>query len=684
MPPVERAAQVPRKLASSGGRVLALPIVNTPERFPLRLIGAPPFDRREDGRLISRIATLFPAARTLVTTPGVHATQRVAFADQLNAERAAAGQPPLTPEETQSYWAESVDLLVDENLILIRPSPDEMDLAFAADEILQECFSKRQIRFLNVDHEGVRQAIKARGECWRIAPLPRTPAEMATMIREAISAIALEPIYYHSRFSGSRFLTLEQFLRLEKLPDAKLAAQLTEIREYSARRNRWRNPEIAFFLTADRFGASQFQNMDFLSMSSAALRESYAKLKQAFREAVPPDLWRDDLENTDWRNRMFAALMGRADETIVPELLWGLSPEFFMQIEWLPGGRIEDGELLFDPVFEEADRRPDDTELRTLCDEKAKGFIFNFIREFGDIEYVNIGRVIGSLSRREPSQGRRDVYLAEIKQAGTPQPHVRILRMQKWGIREHLEEGKDLLQAIMEAEDYTDYILDRRMGCRQLGMNLPRRVVTRKLSERYFGSRREYEGQRLWSTYFEREYIPGMATDKLPRARFRSRDYALRFAALLGQAAAPNLIVGRLNLQQHTLFDDGDEVLLEDAAGLPAEIVVSDHTGTFMEYQRPLELLAPDYAEPINKRLAHVDAPVEMAETYLEAFRRRFEHIQADYRKRRRAFDTLFKHRRRDPAGSFAYRWEKVLERLDASDAGRLAEVIRRNLVLPA
>ena len=216
---------------------------------------------------------------------------------------------------------------------------------------------------------------------------------------------------------------------------------------------------------------------------------------------------------------MFAALLAQRDETISEETFLGLSSEFYMQIEWLPGGRIEEGELVLDPIFDEFERNPNSPELRILCDDKARGFIFNFVREFGDLEYVNIGRIIGSLSQRPSAAGRRDVYVAEIKQEGTPQPFVRILRMQKWGIREHLEENKDLLRAIMEAEEYTDYILDRRLGCRQLGMNLPPRIVTRKISERYRGARHEYEGQMIWSTYFERDYIVGIATDKIPRLR---------------------------------------------------------------------------------------------------------------------------------------------------------------------
>ena len=72
----------------------------------------------------------------------------------------------------------------------------------------------------------------------------------------------------------------------------------------------------------------------------------------------------------------------------------------------------------------------------------------------------------------------------------------------------------------------------------------------------------------------------------------------------------------------------------------------------------------------------------EFAENYLEAFEQRFEHIQQVYRERRRAFDSLFKHRPWDPGGSMAYRWFHVLKRLDAADPRQLAVVIRQHLKL--
>jgi hypothetical protein len=72
----------------------------------------------------------------------------------------------------------------------------------------------------------------------------------------------------------------------------------------------------------------------------------------------------------------------------------------------------------------------------------------------------------------------------------------------------------------------------------------------------------------------------------------------------------------------------------------------------------------------------------QFAEAYLAAFRAQFVHIQDDYRKRRRAFDTLFKHCKYDSGGSFAYRWECVLRRLDNTGADALIEQIRRHVTV--
>lgn len=643
----------------------------------VRILGEHPWAKGPDGRLRSRIGTVFPAQRTLVTLPGIHATQRMAFIEQLSRDRVQQGLPPLSRYEESELWDNSVDLILEPETIQIRPDPANMALAFQADEVLQEIISKHRIQFLYVLNQQVRDAIKKRGESWRINPLPKSGTEMRRMIAASRIGIGGRELYYYSKAAGTRFLTYHEFELLGALDDVELQRYLSEIAQYAARVNPHGSPEIAFFMTGKRFTKSAWAAYDFGTLPAAAVRPAYEQLRQAFCEALLPEFRHDDLDNIEWRNRMCASLIGQEEDVVPEETLLGLSSEFFMQIEWLPGGRIEEGELIFDCVFDEGRDQP---EVQRLCDEKARKFIFNLVREYGDLEYVNVGCVIGSLSHRPKSQGRRDVYIAQIKQRDSEKEIIRILRMQKWGIREHLDRGKSLLDSIIESEEYTEYILDRRLGCRQLGMNLPSRVTARKISERYQGSQTACHGIMIWSPYFERDYIHGIATDKMPHHRFTNERFVFEFARLLGAAAAPNMIVGRCDLAMNVLFDDGDEVIVEDATGMPCDLVVSDQTGTFVDYNRPLQCVAPIYAGPVNRRLEFVPDPEAFARIYLTAFLKRFFNIQREYRKRRRAFDTLFKHRRWDEGGSLAFRWEKVLERLDRTDPRELQELICQKL----
>lgn len=649
----------------------------------LEILGSPPFELDVKGQLRSRIATIFPKHGVLITVPGIHAWQRAEFLQELNRRRSAQKLPPLTIEEEIAECASSVDLFIEPGHILIRPDPNHMDLAFEADLQLQELLSKRQIRFLFAWDDKVRKAIKQRGECWRISSLPRTHDELKQLIREAKVAIGGGPIYYYNHATGTRHLTYHEFSGLEVLGTAALIAHLQEIAVHSRQQNRLGNPEVDFFGVESGFGASDFASTDFASLSPAQVRSKYHELRERFHAAVDPGCRVDNPNDELWRQRMGKALLGDSAGTVTEEILRGLSPEFFLQIEWLPGGHIEEGEFIFDSIFDEAAQNPGDRVLNSLCDELARGFIFNFIREYGNLEYVNVGRVGASLSIERPQKdGRRGVYLAELKLQDTRERLVRFIRVQKWGIRERLIEGKSLLQSIIESEEYTEYILDRRLGCRQLGMRLPARVTMHRTSERYAGQIPEFANKSIWVTYFERDYLPGIATDKLPSYKYANETYSLTLARLLGKAAASNLIVGRARLGSlDVVFDDGDEVIVEDANGLPSELIVADHSGAFVDYLNPLVKAAREYARPVNIRVDRLPNPSMFAEAYLDAFYNWFVHVQGDYRKRRRAFDTLFKDRDRSPEGGFAYRWECVLRRLDSTEPTALVEAIRAHLV---
>jgi len=650
----------------------------------IRIIGEHPLARDGQGQFLCRIATVFPRAHTIVTLPGIHATQRMAFVDAVNAERAAAGLPPLREAEQLAEWENSVDLVLEDGLIHIRPDPRNMAAAFEADELLQELVPKECVRFLNATDERVREAIKRRGECWRISPVPRSPDDMKRMIQHSRIGIGGQEIYYYNRSRGTRLLTYQEFCRLGALDDEALRAHLLEIRRYSGRGNRLGSPEIAFFTADPSFSAESFARFQFDGMDGPALRRAFEELRAAFREAVKPEYRADDIENPQWRAKMYEALADHTDTTVSEENLLGLSPEFFMQIDWLPGARIQDGEVIFDSVLDDPGRPCVHAHAARPCDEKVRAFIFNFIREYGDLEYINVGRVVGSLSLRPQRQrtieGRRDVYIAEMQQKGSDRPIVRMIRMQKWGIRERLDERKPLLRAMIESEEYTEYVLDRRLACRQLGMNLPVRITSRKVPETYDGVQSELAGTTIWSPYFERDYIQGMATDKVPDARMEDPVFAVALARLLGAAAAPNLIVGRADEDGQVVFDDGDEVLLAGESEAPQRLVVTDHTGSFADYRTDLRQLVVQYARPVRRRVGKVREIRLFAEVYIRAFEQRFAAIQQEYRRRRRAFDTLFRDRRRDEAGSFAYRWECVLARLDRVDAEELGSILRSQL----
>ena len=648
----------------------------------LELIGPHPFERDEQGRQKARIGTLFLDYKALYTLPpGVHAWQRSAFIESLN--HRPSGSRPLSLEEEERICRNSVDVIFDADQVQIRPNPERMDLAFAADELLQELVSKRRIIFLSVSDRRVREAIKRRGECWRLSAIPTTKEEKARLILSSKVAIAKLPIYFYNRLTGTRWLTCQEFAGLGALEDAALAAQLQEIADYSIRRNQMGRPEVDFFAADLRHcGPALFAGVAFAQLAAGELRAKYEALKQHFVSAVHEAFRRDDPANEAWCHRMIATLFLDGNEAQTDQILSGLSPEFYLRVEWLPGGRFEEGEFLLDPLMEEAASHPEDQALQKLLDPRAKGIIFNLIREYGDIEFINVGRVPESLSRERPQkEGRRGVYLAELRSRSERQPIRRFMRLLKWGVWEHLDEGKELLQSIEESDDYIDYWLDRRLGCGQLGMNLLSRVVLRRLSETYTGRAGRFRGQLIRTTYFERDYVEGLASDKVPVEKLVRPDYALRLASLLGKAAAPSMIVGRALYEGASpVFDDGDEVIREGEDGLPAEILVSDHSGAFGEYQRPLDTFAEYYARPVNARAKLLSNGTKFAGAYLDGFREQFVHVQEDYRKRRRAFDTLFKHCKYDPGGSFAYRWERVLRRLDQTDADALVQAIRNHI----
>lgn len=612
----------------------------------------------------------------LVTIKGVHAMQRIAWLEALSSE---AGRE-LTPEEEEAEVAESVDLVFSEKYVLIRPNPERMDLAFKADEELQKLVSKRHIRFLNTHSALVRRALCERGENWRMARHPINQDDMVNLISGSKVSIAGLQAYYYNRTTGTRYMTAGAFGEFEALEAAAFRGQMAEVVSCLGKRNRQGYPEVDVFPRSTPIEIKRgLQALDVGKLSDAELRAEYGHILQKWRMSIPADLRDESVTNFEWRNEMCHTLTRGPNDTSAEEqeLIAGISPEFYRQIEWLPGLRIVDGEVVFDSIYEEA-ARTQDPELLSKCDNRVKSFLFNTTRLFGRVKYINIGRISHSLALRSTSVRRGgNVYIMQYAEEGDAEPKVVMIRLQKWGVAEHLDEGKDLLQAIIEADEYSDYVLDRRLMCRQLGMNLPRQLGIERFTEKYRGNN-QYNGVSLRTAYFVREYERGTASDKIPASKYRNPAWAQKFASLMGAAAAVDLAVGRRSSETgELLFDHNYEVVVQGPDGLPSEIKITDHAGSFVEYTNPLESSVTLYATfAVSRRNLLSSHYTAFAKAYVDGFRRALAEMQSAYRARRTAFNDLFIDRPYDTNGSGAYRWSKALERLDSCDPERLAALL--------
>ena len=647
----------------------------------MEILGDKLFAKDAEGRLLSRIGTIFFRTPGLVTKKGVHAMQRMMWIEEINRRRAEKGEAALTMEEEDAEMSESADLIFTEEYVLIRPDPERMDLAVKADLELQKMVSKRRIRFLNTSAAKVRSVLRARGENWRMARHPISQEDMVQLIESSKVPICENPIYYYNRTTGTRYITASGYDEVKKLSDVDFRRQVNEVLAGLSKRNRLGQPEVDVFPTTTPPEIKKaFRMLKTDELGDAELRRAIDKIATDWRMTLPPDLRDESPVNFEWRNEMCDTITRQSNETSADEqeLVAGISPEFYRQIEWLPGARIEDGEVIFDEIYDEA-AMTQDPELLEMCDNRVKSFLFNTTRLFGSVEYINIGRITRSLSR-DPVKGNRrgHVYVMQYKESGVEEPTVMVIRLQKWGVAEHLDEGKDLLTSIVLADEYSDFILDRRLMCRQLGMNLPKRLGFGHFTEKYRGNN-HHNGCAVRTAYFARAYVPGVATDKLPLAKYRNPAFALKFAFLFGQAAAIDMIVGRCSsVTKESLFDNNYEVLAIGADGLPEEIRITDHAGSFVNYEHDFTEYVANYAAPVLRRKKYVTEYQNFALSYIEGFRRKFVEIQESYRTHRRAYDTLFRDRPYDTNGSGAYRWARALQRLDGGDVEALVAILMK------
>ena len=411
----------------------------------------------QDGKPLSPIAVIFPDLRFLVTGSGIHAELMMRGVEFLQSRLRETERRELTPEEEQEIYENVVSLLVRGSTVLIRSYPDDMERVFAADEILQRIVPKERIQFTGVHIPEVRDRMRRRGESWRISPAPRSIHEICDYIRTSRVHVNTRTTYYLNVQSGERFLTYEEFLKIRPLirtaPQEALA-RLKEIDHLSRLVNDQGVPELSFFLPAEKKLPAKLLE-DVVQVLDSA--ESPVALERAedlfdhfaatYAEAASDELTVDGEHHTRWQTTMFCRLYD-INEKVLEEWALGLSPEFHLNVRWLPGAKLRGKDVIFEPKAEPR-----------VCQ-----LIKYFLKEWPEVVSVNVGRVEYSLTERDRTGEEREVYLIVL---GLPHggEEIRLVRLLKWDVIHRLKQGFPLARAIADTFSYYEYISDRLKGC---------------------------------------------------------------------------------------------------------------------------------------------------------------------------------------------------------------------------
>ncbi len=635
------------------------------------ILGPDFFDVGEDGRPLSPIASAFPRHGIVVAGRGIHAMQAETALQYLRKGALQERGHELTADDEVNLYEDAVSLMVSNGRVLIRSDPEDMAHTFAADELLRRFLSKESIQFTGAHLTEVRDELRRRGECWRISPHPRSVEEIGSFIRASRIHVATDAIYFYSMLTGGRFLTYAEFMKIRPLIRTnrqEVLARVSEILHLADLVNDQGERELSFFLPAEK-------ELDtaLLKDLSAALQggespEAVEKQERlfdrfagAFAGAAGAELQSNDEENLTWRTTMFCRLSD-INEMEVEEWALGLSPEFYLNVRWLPGAQICCGELSFEQ----------NTEPR------VQSLIAYYFKEWEGLCSINVGRIESSQTERDRTGEQREVYLMVLELPDNAE-EIRIVRMIKWDIMHRINRGVALNQAIAETLQYREYIYDRLKAAATLGIPVPAfRAI--ELTEHLKGLG--------WipTIFFDRRYVPGVATDKIPARRYSDPEFVVRLAGLLGHAAGMTLAVGRASpLTGHVFFDDGDEVIQLDENGYPDRVILADTTGSFTDWISPMHTMVPHCLWHVAGHLDRARAKgvgreklAEAVDNFTSSLGSEIGRLQEILREKSSSLAALFSERSLEPGG-IRRRWEGVLDRLEHTSIGELLQVVADN-----
>lgn len=637
------------------------------EKEGITFIGPDLFAKDDKGNLLSPIASVFPKYRTIITVRGIHACHASAMLELLKLK---SPQESVKDADLEfGIYQDAVALLIRNDIILIRSDPEEMEHIFAADEILQRFLPKERIQFTGLHLPEVRSKLRHRGESWRMSPPPRSLCEIGEYVRSSKVQVTTGLTVYYNAPTGGRFLTYAEFAGIRNLieqdpPEA--LARLKEIHNLLQRVNNWGSKELTFFLPAGR--TVDFEELGYLisllqgrpdpGNSSEALA-IFDRLAEKFSRSAGPELTIDVESNAVWRTTMFCRLYD-INEQEMEEWALGLSPEFHLNVKWLPGASVSAQDLHF----------------HSGVSRRVQGLISHFWNRSGGFKSINIGHVEVSQSERDISGEERDVYLA-VMTTGECQEAIRLIRLMKWDVIHRIKMGVPLEKAISMTLYYRNYIFDRLHAAAQLGFPI--------LSYNEIRLEEEIPGLgQVPAFFFDRRYVPGVVTDKIPLSFYGRRRFILKLSSLLGAAATFSLVLGRASPRTGKIFyDDGDELIQFDTSGIPTCLINIETTGSFTDWTTPIVSMLPQclvrFRAHLNKALERgVPHPVveESITLFADALIDKLKDVRETVFSPFSTLRDLFKNREPEPGG-IRNRWEGIISRLENTDP----EELRRSIL---
>ncbi|MEA2064273.1 MAG: hypothetical protein U9P14_11280 [Gemmatimonadota bacterium] len=632
----------------------------------LTLYGPHPLDQEAGDAGHGIMLDIFPAYSSIIVGPGLHVNLALEFMEVLGDRRGG----PLDGTEQDKVFSDMVAGTRRGKHLMVRSIPNDMEQVFRAAELLEKLVGADRIRFTGSWDAQVREAFKLRGECWKMTPRYFTIQEITAQIELSRVSVATENRYYYLMSSGGRLMTFPEFQAIgESMADPDtFRARVHEVAGLHQRRNIQYVLELDFFMVdEEKFDFSKICKLDeYLGAcrkwgvhEQERAEELFQEAIENFRESLEPDYLRDDPNNPLWRSHMYSQLN---DIPPTEESILGVSDEFNMNIEWLHGCNIEHSKAVIDSQTQDS--------MRSLITE--------FFRFYGPLEYINLGRVVRSQSQKRAAGSYREVFIAILKQRGSQVEQIRILRKVRRNTLYYLNRGYSLERAEQLAAGYLQYTFDRRELISMMGvLTPPVHSLKRKESIPGVGE--------VSNDTFDRPYVEGIATDKVPLYYFESEPFVSAFATLMGDAAALNLIIGRSD--QNTgkvFFGDGDEMLqFEEDGHVPTSVMLADFTGVFADVVSPLEKFAPFYIEYMVEILGKVrigyfkrEQFIGIADLFIDSMGRRIEKT----RQLLHPGDALDLRIRemlagRDPElNPIMIKWEKILERLYGLDLENFIE----------